>query len=180
VTSLIIGFLIDGLGFLAAFIFLTICYVVVLFYVIVLLPESLSEANKKSFSLSSVAKSLVSSFKVLFHKRENDNDLLAIQLIFISMPIVAVVATGSISLLTVYAVAPPFCFDAVSVGSLTAITSSMVVFVGPLEVKAWSYFFSDEFAICMCLLVALFAYILTGLANTSTALYVGKLVGFFL
>jgi hypothetical protein len=174
VTSLVIGYIVSGLGYCAAFIFIASCYGVVLLYTLFILPESLPKVSQKPFQIHNVVKSLVSSVKVLFRERENPDDLLAVQLIFTVLATVAIVATGSINLVTAYSVAPPFCLDSVGIGFLIAISSVTVVIVGPLVIKIGSIFFSDEFITLVCLFITAVTYALIGVSNTTTMLYIGR------
>lgn len=174
VASLIIGYIIDGCGYIAAFWYLIACYGGIILYVAFILPESLPKKFRKPFNLKQVATNTIAGFAVFFRKRPNKTDRYSLIFIFIVAMIISIIATGNFNLQTVYAESPPFCLNSIQIGVLLAISSALTVVIPPVEIKLWGFCFRDEFFPFLCLTLQTFIFIFEGLADTATLLYIGK------
>lgn len=173
INGLIVGDLVENLGFIATFGFLVTLSATMGLYLFFVIEED-KRHNASTFSVSDCFRKTWNAAMVVFYKRYPRSDQAQMIILFFYILLVASMTFGFPDLIVAYLESPPFCLGPVDIGYFNSIKSIATVLAPPL--MWWilhKYINPCSFAIILtCITIAgttFFAF-----CKTLTELYIGE------
>ncbi|ELU07945.1 hypothetical protein CAPTEDRAFT_205165 [Capitella teleta] len=150
-----------GLGF----------YIFLVVYILGALPESL-KVKDESISFKKCALKTKNAFMVVFKSRDPQSKRSQLIVVFLFVVIISCITIGNADIITVYGEGPPFCLSPTYLGYLFVIASAASVVLPNLVWKLVRKIFNDSMYCIIVCLIGTIGYVLFGLCNTSTELFI--------
>lgn len=174
IGELVTGFTIEYFGFFYTLMLPVAAYFLALLYTLLLLPESLREKDRKSFSLTRVFEKISDGFETVSHPKEGPWKRATNYLLFTSAFIIIFTFSSHNVLLTIYAQGSPFLMNPAYIGFMLSLCAIIGSVTQPLLVRILKYCISDEILLFMLGIMSSAVFLMIALSDTALHLFIGK------
>ena len=179
VSSFSIGYMIELCGYAACFWTMLGIYLGVGLYILLILPESLTDPlPSSSFSVLLLIRQTANAFKMLLKPRPTTHGRTILIVCLVVNLVYSVAFLGVNSLATVYVLGPPYNFTSIQIGTFIGVFN-LCVFVFPaVTTRVFQMCMSEMSMGVISGLVGAVSYVYMGLAPSTVQLYIGQCLPF--